>query len=153
MRTKGTPRVGVVDKHPILCVKNLLDQQLEKLPNLELVLVRYIYLENKIYLSLHLIHSLMHVFYFKGNLTTEEVVLEWLKQLKESDKIEMVSDEVVELMIDKCDFLAVLFCEYYFHAMIPQLTFCYLILPNLLVFIKMFCQNVLLFCMLSEGLQ
>jgi len=47
--------------------------------------------------------------FYKGNLTTEEAVLEWLKELKESSEIEVVSDEVVELMIDKCDYLAVLF--------------------------------------------
>ncbi|XP_055930888.1 uncharacterized protein LOC129961093 [Argiope bruennichi] len=47
--------------------------------------------------------------YYKGNLTTEEAVLEWLKDLQTSDEIEAVSDKVIELMIDKCDYLAVLF--------------------------------------------
>ncbi|GIY02017.1 thioredoxin domain-containing protein [Caerostris extrusa] len=47
--------------------------------------------------------------YYKGNLTTEEAVLEWLTELQTSDEIEAVSDKVIELMIDKCDYLAVLF--------------------------------------------
>ncbi|XP_054718538.1 uncharacterized protein LOC129227940 [Uloborus diversus] len=47
--------------------------------------------------------------FYKGNLTSEEVVLDWLKELKESDEIEAVSDQVIELMIDKCDYLAILF--------------------------------------------
>lgn len=49
--------------------------------------------------------------YYKGNLTTEEAVLDWLKELKESDEIEAVTDQVAELMIDKCEFLAVLFYD------------------------------------------
>ncbi|XP_035208642.1 uncharacterized protein LOC118183275 isoform X2 [Stegodyphus dumicola] len=48
--------------------------------------------------------------FYKGNLT-EEAVLEWLKELQASDEIETVSDQVVELVIDKCDYLAVLFCD------------------------------------------
>lgn len=47
-----------------------------------------------------------------GNLTTEEAVLEWLKELKASEEIEAVSDQVTQLMIEKCEYLAVLFCEY-----------------------------------------
>ncbi|GFQ72443.1 thioredoxin domain-containing protein [Trichonephila clavata] len=47
--------------------------------------------------------------FYKGNLTTEEAVLNWLKELQSSDEIEAVSDKVIELMINKCDYLAVIF--------------------------------------------
>ncbi|GFT85179.1 thioredoxin domain-containing protein [Trichonephila clavipes] len=47
--------------------------------------------------------------FYKGNLTTEEAVLDWLKELQSSDEIEAVIDKVIELMIDKCDYLAVIF--------------------------------------------
>ena len=44
----------------------------------------------------------------------EEKVLQWLIHQKNTDEIEDVSDTVLENMIDSTNYLAVLFCKYYY---------------------------------------
>ena len=47
----------------------------------------------------------------KGDLSSEEQVLEWLSHQLESDEIEDVTDEMMDMLIDRSEHLAVLFCN------------------------------------------
>lgn len=47
---------------------------------------------------------------YEGNLEDEEKVLKWLEQQQKSDEIEDVTDEMLDIVIDKMPHVAVLFC-------------------------------------------
>lgn len=47
-----------------------------------------------------------------GSLLKEQEVLNWLIRQKESDEIEDVTPEILEALIQRSDYLAVLFCKY-----------------------------------------
>ncbi|CAG9794978.1 unnamed protein product [Diatraea saccharalis] len=49
--------------------------------------------------------------YYEGNLEEEEKVLQWLKYQTESDEIEDITDEMLDLIIDKMQYVAVLFYD------------------------------------------
>ncbi|KAJ0178650.1 hypothetical protein K1T71_005425 [Dendrolimus kikuchii] len=49
--------------------------------------------------------------YYEGNLEEEEKVLDWLKHQAESDEIEDITDEMLDLIIDKMQYVAVLFYD------------------------------------------
>ncbi|XP_063824372.1 uncharacterized protein LOC135074007 isoform X4 [Ostrinia nubilalis] len=49
--------------------------------------------------------------YYEGNLEEEEKVLEWLRYQTESDEIEDITDEMLDLIIDKMQYVAVLFYD------------------------------------------
>ncbi|XP_047510286.1 uncharacterized protein LOC125053115 isoform X1 [Pieris napi] len=49
--------------------------------------------------------------YYEGNLEEEEKVLAWLKHQTESDEIEDITDEMLDLMIEKMPYVAVLFYD------------------------------------------
>ncbi|CAH1647258.1 unnamed protein product [Spodoptera littoralis] len=49
--------------------------------------------------------------YYEGNLEEEEKVLDWLKHQTESDEIEDITDEMLDLIIDKMQYVAVLFYD------------------------------------------
>ena len=51
---------------------------------------------------------------FLGNLEDEEKVLAWLEHQVKSDEIEDITDEMLDMLIDKMPHVAVLFCECYF---------------------------------------
>lgn len=46
-----------------------------------------------------------------GDLKNEEAVLEWLSHQVESDEIEDVTDEMLDMLISKSQSLAALFCK------------------------------------------
>ena len=46
-----------------------------------------------------------------GDLSVEEEVLEWLVHQVESDEIEDVTDEMLDMLIKRSKHLAVLFCK------------------------------------------
>lgn len=48
--------------------------------------------------------------YLAGDLKNEEQVLEWLIHQVESDEIEDVTDEMLDMLIKRSKHLAVLFC-------------------------------------------
>jgi hypothetical protein len=47
-------------------------------------------------------------------LEDEEKVLAWLEHQMKSDEIEDITDEMLDMLIDKMPHVAVLFCECYF---------------------------------------
>ncbi|KAL4706802.1 hypothetical protein ACJJTC_018183 [Scirpophaga incertulas] len=49
--------------------------------------------------------------FYEGNLEEEEKVLSWLKYQTESDEIEDITDEMLDLIIDKMQYVAVLFYD------------------------------------------
>ncbi|XP_061377518.1 uncharacterized protein LOC116766670 isoform X7 [Danaus plexippus] len=49
--------------------------------------------------------------YYEGNLEEEEKVLAWLKHQTESDEIEDITDEMLDLIIEKMPYVAVLFYD------------------------------------------
>ncbi|XP_059049756.1 uncharacterized protein LOC131844810 isoform X1 [Achroia grisella] len=49
--------------------------------------------------------------YYEGNLEEEEKVLEWLRYQSESDEIEDITDEMLDLIIEKMPYVAVLFYD------------------------------------------
>ncbi|XP_037963656.1 uncharacterized protein LOC105392584 isoform X5 [Plutella xylostella] len=49
--------------------------------------------------------------YYEGNLEEEEKVLEWLHYQTESDEIEDITDEMLDLIIEKMHYVAVLFYD------------------------------------------
>ena len=46
-----------------------------------------------------------------GDLSKEEEVLKWLSRQVQSDEIEDVTDEMLDMLIEKKKHLAVLFCK------------------------------------------
>lgn len=55
--------------------------------------------------------------YYEGNLEEEEKVLHWLRHQTESDEIEDITDEMLDMIIDKMQYVAVLFCKYFFYSL------------------------------------
>lgn len=49
--------------------------------------------------------------FYEGNLEEEEKVLKWLHHQIEHDEIEDITDEMMDLIIDKMPYVAVLFCK------------------------------------------
>lgn len=49
---------------------------------------------------------------YEGNLEDEEKVLKWLEQQQKSDHIEDITDEMLDMVIDKMPHVAVLFCQW-----------------------------------------
>lgn len=47
---------------------------------------------------------------YEGNLEDEEKVLKWLDSQSKSDHIEDITDEMLDMVIDKMPLVAVLFC-------------------------------------------
>lgn len=47
---------------------------------------------------------------YEGNLEDEEKVLKWLEQQQKADQIEDVTDEMLDMVIEKMPHVAVLFC-------------------------------------------
>lgn len=48
---------------------------------------------------------------YEGNLEDEEKLLEWLRTQSESDEIEDITDEMLDIIIEKMPYVAVLFCK------------------------------------------
>lgn len=48
---------------------------------------------------------------YEGNLEDEEKVLKWLEQQQKADQIEDVTDEMLDIIIEKMPHVAVLFCQ------------------------------------------
>lgn len=66
---------------------------------------------------------------YEGNLEDEDKVLKWFEHQIKSDEIEDVTDEMLDIILNKRQFVAVLFCKYLFifttvYSIIPFL-FCY----------------------------
>lgn len=55
---------------------------------------------------------------YEGNLEDEEKVLKWFDEQVKSDQIEDVTDEMLDLILEKKSHVAVLFCEYF--TIIPK---------------------------------
>ena len=49
---------------------------------------------------------------YEGNLEEEEKVLKWLEHQQKSDQIEDITDEMLDMVIEKMPHVAVLFCKY-----------------------------------------
>lgn len=49
---------------------------------------------------------------YEGNLEDEEVLLEWLEHQANTDEIEDITDEMLDLIIEKMPHVAVLFCKF-----------------------------------------
>lgn len=52
---------------------------------------------------------------YEGKLENEEDLLKWLEQQTTSDEIEDITDEMLDLIIEKMPYVAVLFCKIYTH--------------------------------------
>lgn len=48
---------------------------------------------------------------YEGDLMEEEKVLKWVENQKNSDEIEDITDEMLDLIIEKMPHVAVLFCK------------------------------------------
>jgi len=51
------------------------------------------------------------IIYISGNLEDEDKVLEWLSYQIKHDEIEDVTDEMLDILINKLSNVAVLFCK------------------------------------------
>ena len=49
---------------------------------------------------------------YEGNLEDEEKVLKWLEGQQKSDHIEDITDEMLDMVIEKMPHVAVLFCQW-----------------------------------------
>ncbi len=49
---------------------------------------------------------------FSGNLEEEEKVLAWIEHQLQSDEIEDVTDEMLDILIDRMPYVATLFCKF-----------------------------------------
>ena len=49
---------------------------------------------------------------YEGNLEEEEKVLKWFEHQVKSDEIEDVNDEMLDMLIEKMQYVAVLFCKW-----------------------------------------
>lgn len=54
---------------------------------------------------------------YEGNLEEEEKVLKWLEHQYKSDEIEDITDEMLDMIIEKKQFVAVLFCKLFFSVL------------------------------------
>lgn len=50
---------------------------------------------------------------YEGNLEKEEELLKWMELQTSSDEIEDVTDEMLDIIIEKMQHVAVLFCKYF----------------------------------------
>lgn len=48
---------------------------------------------------------------YEGNLEDEVSLLKWLEQQTNSDQIEDITDEMLDLIVEKMPYVAVLFCK------------------------------------------
>lgn len=48
---------------------------------------------------------------YEGKLEDEELLLKWLEQQTTSDEIEDITDEMLDLILEKMPYVAVLFCK------------------------------------------
>lgn len=48
---------------------------------------------------------------YEGRLQDEESVLKWLEQQTTSDEIEDITDEMLDIILEKMQYVAVLFCK------------------------------------------
>lgn len=48
---------------------------------------------------------------YEGNLEEEEKVLKWFEHQVKSDEIEDINDEMLDMLIEKMQYVAVLFCK------------------------------------------
>jgi len=64
-----------------------------------------------------------NLYYILGNLEDEEKVLEWLSYQIKNDEIEDVTDEMLDILINKLSNVAVLFCVLfaYFRKKLPKM--------------------------------
>lgn len=51
--------------------------------------------------------------FYEGNLEEEEKVLAWFRHQVVNDEIEDITDEMLDLIIEKMPYVAVLFCKYF----------------------------------------
>lgn len=49
---------------------------------------------------------------YEGNLEDEEKVLKWFEHQAASDEIEDVTDEMLDIILEKKQYVAVLFCKF-----------------------------------------
>lgn len=49
---------------------------------------------------------------YEGNLEDEDKLLDWLRTQSESDEIEDITDEMLDIIIEKMPYVAVLFCKF-----------------------------------------
>lgn len=49
---------------------------------------------------------------YEGNLEDEEKVLKWLEHQVKSDEIEDINDEMMDIIIGKFKYVAILFCKF-----------------------------------------
>lgn len=52
---------------------------------------------------------------YEGNLENEDALLKWFEHQAKTDEIEDITDEMLDLIIEKMPHVAVLFCEYMFY--------------------------------------
>lgn len=50
--------------------------------------------------------------FYEGNLEDEEKVLEWFEHQVKSDEIEDITDEMLDIILEKMPYVAVLFCKF-----------------------------------------
>lgn len=50
---------------------------------------------------------------YEGNLEDEEKVLKWFEHQIKSDEIEDINNEMLDIILDKKPYVAVLFCKYH----------------------------------------
>lgn len=75
--------------------------------------------------------------YYEGNLEEEEKVLSWLRHQTESDEIEDITDEMLDLIIEKMPYVAVLFCKCisYFNYVAFKLSKVFDKMPDFYIFV------------------
>lgn len=61
---------------------------------------------------------------YEGRLEDEESLLKWLEQQTTSDEIEDITDEMLDLILAKMPYVAVLFCKIFFQFL--HLTFSFI---------------------------
>lgn len=61
---------------------------------------------------------------YEGKLENEDDLLKWLEQQTTSDEIEDITDEMLDLIIEKMPYVAVLFCKIwlFFFSLLARLT-------------------------------
>lgn len=55
---------------------------------------------------------------YEGNLEEEEKVLQWLEHQVKSDEIEDINDEMLDIILKKKTYVAVLFCKCHYNSSI-----------------------------------
>lgn len=55
---------------------------------------------------------------YEGNLEDEQSLLKWLEKQTTTDEIEDITDEMLDLIIEKMPYVAVLFCKFFFFLLI-----------------------------------